>query len=214
MSDDTANMVAHSRDGLETQLAEQKKAYDDFRQKSPLIWKGKDGINVQQERVAGIESRRSALMIRRAELQERLKTIEASIYLHRPRAELLALAAEPEPAEEGKEPAKSGDGQHTLADQLVALQLQEKQLLEDYGADHPQVKSVRRRIELLGDYIKHQAGTGVPTVLGLDGDARAADPVEVRLVQLWGQWEETRARLQSLKTLLDAEQEAGRADDV
>ncbi len=209
VSDNTVDLITRGRDVLQNELAAKEKAYYEFRQKSPLIWKGKDGINVQQERVAGIEARRSVLMMRRAELEQRLKTIQEAIDKKRPRGEILALAAAPETDEEGKAPAaKPADGPHTLEDQLVALQLQEQQLLEDYGEDHPQVRSVHKRIELLRDFLNHQNGGG-PTVLGLDGDT-AVDPVDVSIQKLTADFARTQTQLQSLTDLLGAEQNAAR----
>ncbi len=204
------NLITSGRDVLQNQLAAKQKEYDDFRKNSPLIWKGKDGVTVQQQRVGEIESRRSMLMMRRADLRKRLETIDQAIKDDRPRAELLALAAEPASEEEGKAAAKPAEGPHVVEDQLVALQLQERQLLEDYGEDYPQVRSVRNRIEMLSNYLKHRAGADVPTVLGLGGDVKAADPFEVRLAGLRGELLQTESRLQSLTDLLDAEKTAGR----
>jgi capsular exopolysaccharide synthesis family protein len=210
VGDDTVAQITRGRDALKTQLADKEKEYYDFRQKSPLIWKGKDGINVQQERVANIEAKRSALMIRRAGLDQRLKAIQEAIGQKRPRAEILALAAEQEEAEDGKPAAKPAEAPHSLEDQLVALQLQEQQLLEDYGEDHPQVRSVHKRIELLRDFLNHQNGVGGPTVLGLGGDDKPADPVDAAVQKLRGELGQTESLLRSLTDLLAQEQKAAR----
>jgi capsular exopolysaccharide synthesis family protein len=208
VSDDTVAQITKGRDALKTQLDEKEKEYYGFREKSPLIWKGKDGINVQQERVAGIEARRSALMMRRADLEQRLKKVLEAVEQKRPRAEILALGAEPEVGEEGKPAAKPSEGQHTLEDQLVALQLQEQQLLEDFGEDHPQVRSVHKRIGLLRDFLNHRDGSGDPTVLGLG--ERPADPVDICVQKLRGELGQTETLLQSLTNLLAGEQKAAR----
>ena len=214
VSDDTVNLITSGRDALQTELAVKEKAYYDFRQKSPLIWKGKDGVNVQQERVAGIEASRSKLMIRRAELQKRLQPIEQAIKDKRPRAELIALVAdpdpEPEPGPDGKAAPRPADGRHALEEQLVGLQLQEQQMLEDYNVDYPPVRSLHKRIEMLRDFIAHQNGAAVSTVLGLGGDQMAADPVDVRIDLLRGELRQTEAQLQSLTALLADEEKAGR----
>ncbi len=208
-SNDTVDLISSGRDTLLKDLATKEMAYRDFRQKSPLIWKGKDGVNVQQERVAEIEAKRSGLMIRRAEAQERLKTIEEAIKEKLPRASLLALAAPPPVAEDGK---TTTTGPRPLEEQLVALQLQEQQLLEDYGEDHPLVRSVRKRIAMLRGYLNPAAAPTDQIVLGAgEAGVEAPDPVEHYIQGLKRELITTDTLLQSLTELLDHEQKAARA---
>jgi capsular exopolysaccharide synthesis family protein len=210
VSDDTVSLITNGRNVLLKELKDKETAYYDFSQKSPLIWKGKDGVNVQQERVAGIEGRRTVLKERSAQLREKLAAIEEAFKAGRPRAELLALAAPLEAAEDAKAASKPADAPHAPDDQLVALQLQEQQLLEDYGKDHPQVISVHKRIDMLRDFLKRQSGADVPTVLGVDGDSKLADPLDVRVANLRVDFQRTDLELHSLTELLAEEQKAAR----
>jgi capsular exopolysaccharide synthesis family protein len=145
MSDQTLDLITKARDVLKKDLADAEKAYRQLRQTSPVVWKTKDGSNIYQERVAAIESQRSKLLIREAELHERLRMIDKGLREGRPPETLLSALPLTGKAQEGKK---------TVDEQLLPLLLQEQMLLEDYGADHPQVKSVRRRIGFLRDFVK------------------------------------------------------------
>jgi capsular exopolysaccharide synthesis family protein len=209
VSDDTLELITRGRDVLQKELSEKEQAYGEFRKKSPLLWKGKDGINVEQERVAGIEEQRSKLMIRQAELAERLKTVEKAIADKRPRGELLALALPPEPPE-GKSATLTPE--QTIEQALVPLLLQEQQLLQDFGEDHPDVRSVRKRIALL----RKIARTGkLPGERGADGPdddnlPPIVDPVDRYVNTLRRDLRESQATLESLTRLLDDEQKRAR----
>src|SRR5438094_482077 len=60
MTDDTVKLIKEARDVLNNDLAKQEAAYREFREKSPMIWKGKEEINPRQDRLAIIESQRTA----------------------------------------------------------------------------------------------------------------------------------------------------------
>ena len=208
-SNDTVDLISSGRDTLQKDLAEKEKAYRQFRQKSPLLFKGKEGVSVQQERVAEIEAKRSSLMIRRAEAQERLKIIEEAIQEKLPRGNLLALAAPPPVAEDGKTTAPTGP--RPLEEQLVTLQLQEQQLLEDYGEDYYQVRSLRKRIAMLRGYINPASAPADKTVLGSgDTPVVAPDPVERYVQGLRRELVTSETLLQSLTDLLEKEQKEAR----
>src|SRR5262249_58305699 len=76
VSDNTLELITKARDILEKDLAEKEKKYRAFREESPLLWRGgKDGLTFGQTRLADIDSKRSALLVRAAELRERLQAL-------------------------------------------------------------------------------------------------------------------------------------------
>src|SRR5207237_765592 len=165
VSEDTVTLIRQARNTLKKDLTEAEEKYRTFHRDSPLVFKNKDGINISQDRVAGIEAKRSALLIRKTELEERLKAIDQAVKDGRGRTMVLALL-NPGPAA-----AKSPPSEKSPEEQLLPLLLQEQQLLESYGADHPDVKSVRKRIALVRNVLKQQAAAGDP-----ESEAAAADP--------------------------------------
>jgi len=157
VSDDTLELITHAKDVLQKDLAEKDRIYTDFRKKSPLLWKGKDGTNLYQDRLASIESKRSALLVRRAEIQGRLQTIESALKEGRSRTALVAAIS----GDAGKPagPAASASPVAALEERLSPLLLQEQMLLEEYGPDHPQVRSVRKQIQLTRDAVTRRSAT-------------------------------------------------------
>jgi succinoglycan biosynthesis transport protein ExoP len=171
VSADTVNLISEARDTLKKDLVEAQAKYEEFHRRSPLLFKSKDGINIYQERVAGIEAKRSALLIRKTELEERLKAIDLAAKDGRGRTAVLALMSTA-PGDTKTKPAEP-----SIEETLLPLLLQEQQLLENYGVDHPDVKSVQKRIVLIRNLHKQQSGSRDEAA-----DAAANDPV-VRYVE-------------------------------
>ncbi len=69
MSDDTLRLIGEARDLLNNDLQQQEEAYAEFRQQSPLVTRGTDEVNPLQDRLTAIETQRSQLVIRRAEME-------------------------------------------------------------------------------------------------------------------------------------------------
>ncbi len=142
---DTLELVLRERADLEKALARKEVAYQAFLEKSPWVPKKADGTDLSRDRLASIQTKRSALMLRRAELQSQLEGIESALRQGCSRETILALIAEF--AHKGDEP-EAGRAAAAMPDQLTPLLLEEQKLLERYGADHPEVRSVRKRITI------------------------------------------------------------------
>src|SRR5262249_32959353 len=140
VSDETLELITKARDLLKKDLAESEAKYLKFQQETPVLWKGKDGVHVDVERIVSVEARRSARVIRRTELQERIRFVEKALAEGKDAEVMMVVARTSE---------KPSGAEKSLDEQLLPLLLQEQQLLESYGEDHPQVKSVRSRIALI-----------------------------------------------------------------
>jgi polysaccharide biosynthesis transport protein len=198
VSDNTVELITKARDLLETNLKEEEEKYRAFREKSPFLGKGKDGATLSQTRLGEIEARQSALLVRKAELEERLHAIDKARKEGASRAVLLGLAAAA--SEKGKPEAASPE--RSGEEQLLPLLLQEKALLRDCGEDHPEVKAVRQKIAMIREfYAKKVADTR-----GGPGDAAGQDPLEVALQSLRQELATAEISLQSLARLQEGEQ--------
>ncbi len=151
-SQDTAQLITQAKNLLGKELKKLEQDYRDFREKAPLLFgRGKDGPTVRQERLSNIESKLSALMVRKAEVQGYLKAIDTGLQKGGSRESLLAMATE--------WAAKSdGDNSHlkqqlTMQNQLYPLLMEEQRLLETKGVSHPEVIAVRHRIDLARDFL-------------------------------------------------------------
>jgi capsular exopolysaccharide synthesis family protein len=150
VSDQTVDLITTAREKLRKDKDEAEERYFKFRQDSaPLV--NKQGVSLQYERVAGLDGKRSPLLVRQAELRERIKSIEKAIADGREAEIALTLKAD----------TKMAAAEKALADKLLPLELQEKELRETFGDDHPAVISVRNRMELVrAHHGKKGAGDG------------------------------------------------------
>lgn len=144
MSDDTMELISQARELLQNDLQTQEEAYSQFRQRSPLVTRGTDEVNPLEDRLTAIETERSELLIRRAEVEGQLKAIQQAEADGIDRQQLLALVSNlryrSTPDGSGQTPST------TLENQLVTLADTEKSLLEHYGPSHPHVATIRERI--------------------------------------------------------------------
>src|SRR5262249_37564631 len=138
VSDQTLELIIKAKDVLNKDLTASQEKYHKFRQQTPILRRLKDGTNVEMERVASLEAKRSAWMVRQAELRKDIKFLENGVKDGKG-SEILAVLTR-------SIDGKGGDNGKTLEDQLLPLKLQEQQLLETFGENHPQVISVRKRI--------------------------------------------------------------------
>ena len=130
VSDQTLDLITKARDVLKTDLAEKEKKYLEFRRETPVFWKSKDGLNMQLERVGGIENKRTALLSRKKELEARIAFIENEITNGRGNQTLLLM----ERANQGK----MSMAEKALSDQLLPLLIQEQKLVENlWGRSSP-----------------------------------------------------------------------------
>src|SRR5262249_44956883 len=60
MSDDTLKLIGDARDTLTKDLAEQEREYRLFRERSPILFKGRDEVNPRHDVLVRIEAQRSA----------------------------------------------------------------------------------------------------------------------------------------------------------
>jgi capsular exopolysaccharide synthesis family protein len=178
ISGETLRLIAQARDVLHKELLQKEAAYRKFRKETPLLlWRGKDGANLRQERLSSIEARRSALLLRKAEIRGQLAAIEAGLKEGgRPEALLAQVAAWTAQAE-----AARGAPPVTMPNQLYPLLVEEQKLLETRGENHPEVVSLRKRIELTRNFLAGPSAPWrqAPGPAGAQGQPGAADPVEL-----------------------------------
>jgi polysaccharide biosynthesis transport protein len=172
---ETLELLERARKASEEDLKKKQEAYDKFRSQAPPLLRGKagNGTSVHQERLALIDARSTALLLRQAEISATLSAIDTALKSGRSYAELLELVSvlpanrdiftSPQQAAAS---AGTGDGlstnrgiRETLEEQLVNLQLMESTLLKSgLGPKHPEVQKVRDRIEGVRGLITPSSG--------------------------------------------------------
>ena len=144
MSDDTLALIDQAKGVLQNDLQQQEQGYIEFRQKSPLVTRGGDEVSPLQERLTAIETQRSQLLLRRAELEGQLRAIHEFADRPADATSLLAMLANL------RNQATTDDANRTLPvsinNQLVTLRDQEQESLAFFGPNHPHVVALRERI--------------------------------------------------------------------
>lgn len=200
---DTLELVMRERTDLEKELLGKESAYQKFLEKSPLVRKSPDRADLSRERMTSIQTRRSALLLRRMELQGQLDRIEAAVQQGCGRDTLLSLIAEfARKADEPDSPRTPGI---PTPEQLTTLLLEEQKLLERLGADHPEVRSVRRRIAIARKILVVPA-----TAWGGQGGTTLSDPVQQHVRILRQKLRQATETEEKLRRLLETEQEEAR----
>jgi capsular exopolysaccharide synthesis family protein len=195
VSDNTLDLIKNASKLLSNDLKEKRENYREFREKNSLTIEAapKDGVSPTKARLGELEARRLSLLVRSAEIEDRLKAVENAREQGTARELVLALATPS--AEKPGAPA----GPSALRAELLPLMLQEQALLETYGADYPDVVAVRRKIkmtrELHAGVAAEQRGSDAP------------DPVEAYVKELKQEQANVELTRQSLARLADEEQE-------
>jgi polysaccharide biosynthesis transport protein len=205
VSTETVKLIKDARDNLKDDLAESEKKYQDFRKKNPLLFKGRDGINVYQERVANLEAKKSALMLHQTELRDRLRVIDQAAKEGHGRAAVLAFMSGA--GRDGK-----GSGADANPDEkLLPLLLHEQELLADFAEDHPQVISIRKRIALARQALRTPVPAGGPNEIKAAADEAAmADPAARYVESLRQELKETELIHASIEEMLKSVKEEAR----
>lgn len=192
VSQDTFKLITQAMDVLQNGLTKKEKDYRDFRLDHPVLWKGKDGLTVWQDRLFNLEAKRSASQVRQVEIEEQLAAIENAMKAGEGRDKVLALISEPAAMQsrEGGKVSAAGD------ESLAALLLQEESLLEDFGRDHPQVRSLRKRIDRI-----RSSASRLPKEVDVP-----VDPVQAHIQLLKRELENIKTSERTVAKLLQNEQ--------
>jgi capsular exopolysaccharide synthesis family protein len=206
---DTYELLTRKASDLRQELSQKETQYRTFRQTTPLLPAGADGSDLQQSRLAAIEAEISALRIKRAETNARLKTLEDARQSEDP-AVVAALISEwradSEPA--AAAPASRPRTAEDVEEKLLPLRIQEKNLLERYGAEHPEVQAVRTQIELTRSlYQRLVQAEGVAAAEAADQAPPRQDPLTAYIRVLQQQLSEADASEKTLSELLAEEKE-------
>jgi succinoglycan biosynthesis transport protein ExoP len=154
-SDEALRLITNARDTLKRDLTDAEEKQTKFRQSSPLFFRNKDGLNVEQERVATAESKRSQLLLRQTELRDRIRALETAIKDGKAQDILPALQV----GTVGPD-GKNLNSEKYVEEPILPLLVAEQQLLEQFGEDHYQVKSIRKRIEMTRAHLKKLSPQG------------------------------------------------------
>jgi uncharacterized protein involved in exopolysaccharide biosynthesis len=178
ISRESLRLIAQARDVLHKELREKEAAYRRFRMETPLlVGKGRDGATIRQERLSTIEAKRSALLLRKAELQGQLAALDAGRKEGSgPEALAAQLAAWTVQGE-----AARGAQPVIVQEKLHPLLIEQEKLRETWGEKHPEMESLRNRIQATRNLLAgpSMAWRKTDSLAGEEGKPPPADPVDV-----------------------------------
>ena len=149
-SEETVQLITRAKDELLEQLNDAESAYRRFRQESPLLWTGEEGVSLHDARMAEIEHARSQVMVENAHLKARIEAIETAIKSGGKQAALVLLIENY--GTEQSDETRWGP-RNVFEQKLFEGLLEEQALLQDYGPDHPKVAAVRMKMELMRQHL-------------------------------------------------------------
>lgn len=144
MSNNSFELIGAARDLLKNELQQQEDEYIEFRKQSPLVARGADEVNPLQDRLTSIEAQRSQLLIRQAQIEGQLQSMQVAMQEPADSETLLALVTDLRSQNDAENARTSVSS--TLDTQLVQLASRKQELLDRYGPNHPHVKAIEDRI--------------------------------------------------------------------
>jgi succinoglycan biosynthesis transport protein ExoP len=143
ISKQAVELLTRAKDDLDHELLAKEAEYRKFRQDATLIGKGRDGVSMQELRVGEIERSRGQAMVELAALRAKVEGVEAAMQRGAKREALALLMT-------NDRDGKSAEWRWVQLDaSLFENMIQEQGLTEKFGPEHPQVKAVERKMELL-----------------------------------------------------------------
>ncbi len=219
-SKQTLELIEQARKVLFEDLEQKEAAHDKFLRDTPILWKSQYGTTVYQERLASLDAQRTGLKAQLARLQGTFDAVNKAIKEGRSQADLLELLNSSPAQMQTMSPRMLGSMpmmdstaarspsilSSSLEQELIALQLEEGKMLEDFGPNHQRVKSVRDRMATIRAMLA-PAGTPEGQSVELrDRQVRAKEHlVALRLSQLKQDLQDTVRTLKSMDSLFDKE---------
>jgi capsular exopolysaccharide synthesis family protein len=195
VSRDTVKLITEAKETLLEKLEHKEKAYREFREATPLLWTKEGTFNIHQARLNQIEATRASLLISRSQTKAQLQALEAAIERGGSREAIMLMMDKSSPVE-----FNGGTGKAGVASTLFPLLLEEQMLLEDYGVDHPNVKRIRKRIQVTRNHLR---SSGLDDAEPFDENQKKAGPTDFVAVYLDSLREDIRSIDEKQKELDD-----------
>ncbi len=203
---ETAELISQAKDVLLKQLGEKEEAYRKFRQEAPLLWKGTEGSNLHEDRMAKIEAARADVIVQVSQIKSRIAALENAIARGGNREAIALLIGNLAAINDSTNAAGSATRltpRNAFEDNLFNVFLEEQMLLEEFGPDHPKVKAARKRMNLMRTHMASFAP-------GSEGSG-SEDFIKIYLESLRQEMKLHEERLQGLNTLFEAERNSAKA---
>ena len=181
ISDETTNLIEKARNELGPELRRKREEYALFRQTAPLLW-GEDGqgMNPHQLQLVQLERARAELDIERSLLVGKMGQVNSSIE----RGDLTAIYFEAVAKLNAgglrdDQFLSSRETIRTLTSELTDQKIEETQLSEAYGDNHPDLITLRANIAKIESDIKKAQLSMLPFRNEQDGEQNGEEGGEI-----------------------------------
>lgn len=176
---------------LSLRVAEKNKEIDEFRQKSPMIFKAPPGaegmagfgVNIHQDRAENISLERRKVEIKLQENESKMQILKQAI-ADGESQDTLEFMVRSFMQTDQKGPSQTvitgGNTRVSLETQLIPLLLEKEKLLQDFDIGHPEVINVKQRIQTVIEYYRKQ-GISAPNYAGKEGTGNSNNPDQLNL---------------------------------
>lgn len=149
--------IEEARDVLRDDLRTAEEEYRLFREQSGLTTLGDGTANMHAERLATIEAKRQELVLQRTNTQAKLDGISRALASGSSREAVLLLIEQESRNSDGT--GGVGGLAATVGNELLPLILEKEELrIDGKGKDHPAMKAVERKIEVMRSHLQEIAG--------------------------------------------------------
>jgi len=196
VNNQTLELITKAKNVLNQEIAKKQKELDGFRQKSPE----REGSAIHQERLTTIDAKRSATRLRRTEIEATLTAIDRAVKNGRNLADFAdMLSVTPG----GHEQADAGPNERgTHEQELLKLQLEEKSLSRYFEQNHPEMQTLRKKMDVVRAAMAPSAGNKSQERQAMDEDI-----VRRRIQRLKQDVETSKATEEGLNEEFQREQE-------
>ncbi|MFO0810540.1 MAG: polysaccharide biosynthesis tyrosine autokinase [Gemmataceae bacterium] len=193
MNDETLTLIDKAQKLFNNELLAKQKELQQIVLENPLAIKSKEGVSTLQDRIRHLEEKRSSYALRQTQIETRQKVVDKALKEGKSRTAILTMLLAN--STDGKAPPTPNAATEAA---LLELKLQEKELTQTFGPNHPSVLAIRSRMQLL----REQASL----VNKPDQPKSVADPLEMLCEGLKLEHEEAQMVLDAIGPRLEAEQ--------
>ena len=168
-----ATLITQAREDIGKELDNAELAYREFRENAPILWTGESGANTYKQQYDQFQLQLTQVDMQIGEAESRLAEVQTALKEMDEKGstdlEKLALIDDANATRIGllvsvqRGDAESASFQarqpermevaRSEAESLLALQLKETTLMQDFGPEHPEVVNVRKQITAAKDFL-------------------------------------------------------------
>lgn len=152
-------LLTKAKDELKKELEKKNKEYQEFLEKSPLLWRSEDseGLSVHEVHMKEIETARSKQLVENSQINAKIESIKSLMQAGAHREALKILISDWANATEVEQSLAQISQKNLVgAEKLLEMMIEEKLLQETLGENHPKIKAAQIQIKILKEDLEKQ----------------------------------------------------------